>query len=98
MKKNKKAKDKSKTAQKTTLLRGATESLRKLSKGTTNSIGRLSTTQKVVGGATLLALGLNYLNKRRRATGDSTAASPTPDAAGAEQNLADLNEEHPGTL
>lgn len=94
--KNKKTKNK--TARKTTLLRGAAKSLRKLSKGTTNSIGRLSTAQKVVGGATLLALGLSYLNKRRRATGDSSAPSSTPDAAGAEQNLAGLNEEESGSL
>ncbi|GAB3289813.1 hypothetical protein ACFQT0_08935 [Hymenobacter humi] len=70
-KKTKAAKNK-----KTTLLGGAGKSLRRLGKGTANGIGGLSTTQKVVGGAALVALGLNFLNKRRgkKATADATAA------------------------
>ena len=85
MKKAKKIKDKNKGAKKTTLLRGASKSLRKFGKDATSSLSGLSTTQKVVGGATLLALGLSYLNKRR--TNGATA-----NAAGAEQNLATLDE------
>ena len=56
-KKNKPAKQKS-------MLGGAAKSLKKLGKGTSRRIGRLSTTQKVVGGAALVALGLNYLSKQ----------------------------------
>ena len=95
MKKIKQTNDKRKSARKTTLLGGASKSLRKLGKGATNSIGSLSTTQKVVGGATLLALGLSYFNKRRSraAKGDTTAASVT----GAEQNLAAIGQEESGS-
>ena len=58
----KKSKDKKKKAgKKTTLLAGATKTLKKLSKG---SVGKLSTTQKVVAGATLGALGVRYLVKK----------------------------------
>lgn len=71
---------------KTTLLGGAGKSLKRLGKGTANGIGGLSTTQKVVGGAALVALGLNYLSKRR---GKKTAA--TADATAAEQNLSAMD-------
>ena len=85
MKKNKKNK-----ADKKGLLGGAAKSLKKLKKGTANSIGGLSTTQKVVGGAALVAFGLSYLAKRR---GNSdTLASGTSDATAAEQNLSALEE------
>jgi len=80
MKKNKKKK----AAKKQTLLGGAAKSLRKLGKGR----GRLSTTQKVVGGAALVALGLGYLAKRLR----GGAATPPPDAAAAEEQLAAMEE------
>ena len=73
MKKNKKLK----AGKKTTLLGGAAKSLKKLGKGTTKRIGGLSTAQKVMGGAALVALGLNYLSKRRGTAGagaDATAA------------------------
>lgn len=79
MKKNKK----SKAPKKTTLLGGAAKSLKKLAKGP----GRLSTAQKVVGGAALVALGLNYLSKRR----GQKAADTSANAAAAEQNLAALD-------
>ena len=75
---------------KTTLLGGAAKSLKKLGKGTSKGFGGLSTTQKVVGGAALVALGLSYLNKRR-SQGDA-AATTNPDAAAAEESLASLDE------
>ena len=78
MKKNKK----NQPAKKTTLLGGAAKSLKKLGKGP----GRLSTTQKVVGGAALVALGLRLLSKRR-----GGKAAPAADTAAAEQNLAALD-------
>jgi hypothetical protein len=78
MKKNKKKK----AAKKNTLLGGAAKSLKKLSKG---SVGKLSTTQKVIAGATLGALGVRYLikklNKPKTTTADIDYASP---AAGAD--------------
>jgi len=80
MKKNKKN-----NSSKKTLLGGAAKSLRKLGKG--NALGKLSTTQKVVGGAALVALGLGYLSTRRKAS----AADTTADATAAEQNLAALD-------
>ena len=42
---------KNKAAKQKTMLGGAAKSLKKLGKGTSRRIGRLSTTQKVVGGA-----------------------------------------------
>ncbi len=83
MKKNKK----NKAGKKKSLLGGAAKSLKKLGQGT--GIGRLSTAQKVVGGATLVALGVRFLARNRRT---SSAAGPTPtaDAASAEHNLAAL--------
>lgn len=83
MKKNKNKKNK---AGNKTLLGGAAKSLKKLGSG----IGRLSTTQKVVSGAALVALGVSYLNKRRRSK--AGAATATPDATGAEDNLAAMDE------
>ncbi|UOQ53680.1 hypothetical protein [Hymenobacter cellulosivorans] len=72
MKKNKKIK--AKTAKKKSLLGGAAKSIKKLSR---NSVGKLTTTQKVVGGTALVALGLGYLAQRRNAA----ATTPTPAAA-----------------
>ncbi|ALW85130.1 hypothetical protein AUC43_08515 [Hymenobacter sedentarius] len=86
MKKTKKAK----AAKKRTLLGGATKSLKKLGKGTANGIGGLSTTKKIVGGAALLALGWNYLSKRRNKK--TTNANAT--AAEMHLNAMDGNEEN----
>jgi len=86
MKKNKKIK-----ADKRTLLGGAAKSLKKLGKGTATGIGGLSTTQKVIGGAALVALGWNYLSNRRGKTAAATTDT-TSDAIGAEQSLAALDE------
>ncbi|HEX8327891.1 MAG TPA: hypothetical protein VF629_10145 [Hymenobacter sp.] len=79
---------KNKGAKKTTLLGGAAKSLKNL--GKRNKNGGLSTTQKVVGGAALVVLGLSYWNTRRKA-GASTAPETTPDATAAEENLAALD-------
>lgn len=84
---------KSKAAKKKTLLGGAAKSLQKLGRGTAGRISRLSTTQKVVGGAALVALGLNYLSKR---LGSSDIPAPadattTADSAAAEENLAAMH-------
>lgn len=78
---------KNKIGKKTSLLGGATKSLRRLGKGTTSKIGGLSTTQKVVGGAALVALGLNYLSKRR----SKTATPADTGAAAAEENLSAMD-------
>jgi len=80
---------KNKASKKSTLLGGATKSLKKLGKG--KGLGKLSTTQKVVGGAALVALGLSYLSKRRKAGAAATETDTTTDAAAAEQNLAALD-------
>jgi hypothetical protein len=86
MKKDKSKKKKAgKPAKKTTLFSGAGKSLKKLGKGT--GLGKLSTTQKVLGGAALLAVGLGYLGKRRSST---PAATPNPDATAAEESLASM--------
>lgn len=82
MKKNKK----NKPGRKQTLLGGAVKSIKKLGKGTGSRIGALSTTQKVVGGAALVALGLSYLAKRQN--GSAADISTDADAAIAEENLA----------
>ncbi len=78
-----------KPAKKKTVLK----SLKKL--GKKSGLGKLSTTQKVVGGAALLAAGLGVLAQR---TGffaapdtDRTDATTTTDAAEAEQNLNSLD-------
>ena len=85
-KKNKAAKQKS-------MLGGAAKSLKKLGKGTSRRIGRLSTTQKVVGGAALVALGLNYLSKRLGSADipAPTDATTTADGLAAEESLAAMN-------
>ncbi|MDO7850616.1 hypothetical protein [Hymenobacter convexus] len=83
---------KNKAAKKTSLLGGATKSLKKLGKG--KALGKLSTTQKVVGGAALVALGLSYLSKRRAAKAiDATppATSATSNALAAEESLAAMD-------
>ena len=85
-----KKKNKVKIDKKTTLLGGAAKSLKKLTKGTASSISGLSTTQKVVGGAALVALGLSYLAKRQGSTVETTDA--TSDAVVAEENLATLED------
>ena len=85
-KKNKPAKQKS-------MLGGAAKSLKKLGKGTSRRISRLSTTQKVVGGAALVALGLNYLSKRLGSADipAPTDATTTADGLAAEESLAAMN-------
>lgn len=80
MKKHKKTK----ARKQKTLFGGVAKSLKKLSKGAANGLGGLSTAQKVAGGAALVALGLNYLAKRRR--GGSTAPA-TETAGSAASNL-----------
>ncbi|MBF9219656.1 hypothetical protein [Hymenobacter ruricola] len=84
---------KNKAAKKATLLSGATKSLKKLGKG--KAFGKLTTTQKVVGGAALVALGLSYLSKRRTAGKAADAAVPstsaTSDALAAEESLAAMD-------
>lgn len=90
MKKSKnKKKDvkKVKATKKTGLLGGAGRSIKKLGSG----IGGLSTTQKVAGGAALVALGLSYLAKRRGSGSSVAAPTNAPDAAGAEQSLAAMD-------
>ena len=80
----KKTKVKKNKAGKNTLLSGAAKSLKKL------RIAKLSTTQKVVGGAALVALGLGYLSKRLNGA-DIPApadATTTADALAAEGSLA----------
>ncbi|UOQ72854.1 hypothetical protein [Hymenobacter cellulosilyticus] len=78
MKKNKqtKVKTKAKPGKKKSLLGGAAKSLKKLGRG---SVGKLSTTQKVVGGTALVALGLSYLANRRKAAAVGAAASTSAD-------------------
>ena len=82
----------SKTAKKPGLLGRAAKSLRKMGKGTAGRIGGLSTAQKVVGGAALVALGLNYLAKRSAKASAPGATAPDPaDARTAEETLAALD-------
>ena len=74
-------------AGKNTLLSGAAKSLKKL------RTAKLSTTQKVVGGAALVALGLGYLSKRLNGA-DIPApadATTTADALAAEGSLATMD-------
>lgn len=82
----KKTKDKKSKPAKKSLLGGASKSLKKLGKR------KLSTTQKVVAGAALAAIGLGLFAKRRKA-GAPTDAETTQltDADAAEQNLAALD-------
>ena len=74
MKKNKKQKTGKKT-----LLGGAAKTIKKL-----------TTTQKVVGGAALVALGLSYLSKRRGRGKISASSAASPDAVAAEESLASM--------
>ncbi|QKG58030.1 hypothetical protein GKZ68_16225 [Hymenobacter sp. BRD128] len=93
MKKNKKKK----IAKKATLLGGAAKSLKKLGKG---SVGKLSTTQKVLAGTALGALGVRLLvkklNKPKTAAatdaGTSTDFAAASNAAKANYNLSSLEE------
>ncbi|WP_165768420.1 hypothetical protein [Hymenobacter amundsenii] len=89
------SKDKPKVAKKIKPAKKKTvlKSLKKL--GKKSGLGKLSTTQKVVGGAALLAAGLGVLAQR---TGffagldaDAPDAATTTDAAEAEQNLNSLD-------
>ncbi|MBO2009929.1 hypothetical protein [Hymenobacter negativus] len=86
MKKTKDKAKKNKSAKKS-LLGGASKSLKKLGKR------KLTTTQKVIGGVALAALGLGYLAQRRKASAAPTAVDTPPisDAEAAEQNLAALD-------
>lgn len=92
MKKNKKKKSDKK---KPTLLGGAAKSLKKLGKGTAAGVGKLSTTQKVLAGATLAALGVTYVRKQLSKNKVATPVDTTlaEDANGAEQNLTNLDNE-----
>ena len=80
----KKTKVKKNKAGKNTLLSGAAKSLKKL------RTAKLSTTQKVVAGATLVALGLGYLSKHLNGADISAPkdATTTADAPSAEASLA----------
>ena len=84
MKKTKDKTKKSKAGKKSTLLGGAAKSIKNLRKS------KLSTTQKVLGGAALVALGVGYLAKRLN--GNDLPARPdattTADANAAESSLA----------
>ncbi|SNR63820.1 hypothetical protein [Hymenobacter mucosus] len=92
MKKNK-IKDKKKKTGKNTLLGGASKSLKKIGKGT--GLAKLTTAQKVLGGAALVAVGLGYLGQRRKST-IATPPKVTTDATAAEESLASM--EGAGTL
>ena len=84
MKKNKKNK-----VGKKPLFSRTAKSLQKLRKNTVNGISGLSTVQKVVGGATLLGLGLTYLAKRRKnSTTDMSATGAEESLAAMEANAA----------
>ena len=80
----KKTKVKKNKVGKNTLLSGAARSLKKL------RTAKLSTTQKVVAGATLVALGLGYLSKHLNGADISAPkdATTTADAPAAEASLA----------
>lgn len=86
-KKNKKA-NKQKNA-----FKGAAKSLKKIRQG---SLGKFSTTQKVLAGATLGALGVRYLVKKLSKPKAPATPNPnityTDDAALAEENLTALEE------
>ncbi|MET4074727.1 hypothetical protein [Hymenobacter sp. UYCo722] len=87
MKKTKDKTKKTKAGKKTTLLSGAAKSIKNLRKS------KLSTTQKVLGGAALMALGVGYLAKRLN--GNDLPARPdattTADADAAESSLAAMD-------
>ena len=89
MKKTKDKSKKSKASKKTTLLGGAAKSIKNLRKS------KLSTTQKVLGSAALVALGVGYLAKRLNGA-DLPArpdATTTADANAAEKSLAAMEVE-----
>ena len=87
MKKTKDKTKKNKAGKKATLLGGAVKSIRGLRKR------KLSTAQKVLGGAALVALGVSYLAKRLN--GNDLPVRPdattTADADAAETNLAAMS-------
>ena len=85
MKKTKDKAKKKKAGKKTTLLGGAAKSIKGLRKS------KLSTTQKVLAGATLVALGVGYLAKRLNGTdlpARPDATTTAADADAAESSLA----------
>ena len=81
MKKTKEKNKKDKPGKKQTLLGGAAKSLKKLRKS------KLSTTQKVLAGAALAAIGLSLLAKGAGKSG----AAISPDTSAAEENLAAMD-------
>ncbi|GAA4056039.1 hypothetical protein GCM10022409_49170 [Hymenobacter glaciei] len=87
MKKTKNKAKKSKPGKSTTLLSGAAKSIKGLRKT------KLSTAQKMLGGAALVALGVGYLAKCL--SGSDLPARPdattTADADAAESNLAAMD-------
>lgn len=93
MKKKDKKADKKKVDKKKVALKGAAKSLKKKGKG---ALSKLSTTQKVLAGATLGALGVSYLVKTLGKPKAPAAANPDTtyidDAAQAEDNLTALDE------
>ncbi|QIX61774.1 hypothetical protein FY528_11290 [Hymenobacter lutimineralis] len=68
-----KKKSKAKAPKKKSLFGGAAKSLKKLGKG--SGLRKLTTTQKVVGGTALVALGLGYLATRRAGSASSETAT-----------------------
>lgn len=96
MKKTKKKGGKSKP--KANVLGATGKSLKKLGKGTSATLGKLSTMQKVLAGTALGVLGVRYLVKKltkphaRAEAGDPTTTGLIIDASGAEANLTALEE------
>jgi hypothetical protein len=92
--KNKTKNKKNKAAKKATVLGGAAKSLKKLRK---NSVGKLSTTQKVLAGTALGILGVRLLVKKMGKPQAATAPETSEyglssDVTGAEANLTALEE------
>lgn len=87
MKKTKDKARKNKAGKKSTLLSGAAKSIRNLRKS------KLSTTQKVLGGAALVALGVGYLAKHLNGSDLPVRpdATTTADADAAESSLAAMD-------
>ena len=91
MKKTKDKASKNKAGKKATLLGGAAKSIKSLRKT------KLSTTQKVLGGAAIVALGVSYLAKRLNgqdlpARPDATTAAADADAAETSLAAMDAND------